>query len=564
MDPHVAKALDYCEDVLSGAVPACKWVRLACQRQLDDLKRAEGDWPYRFDEGKAGRVCRFLEQLPHVKGPLAGTLFRLEPWQCFVVTTAFGWVLRDTGSRRFRYGYIEVPRGNGKSFLSSGIALYGLAADGESGAEVYSAATTAAQARITYGDAERMLRKRPALIEKLGLRISSHAISQQKSGSTFGALSREAKNHDGKNIHVAVVDELHAHRTRELWEVLITGAAKRPQSLIWAITTAGTDTAGICYEVRGDVIKMLEGTPKDELFGVIWTLDEGDNWRNEASWAKANPNWHASIDHRMYRAAANGAMQSAAKENGFLTKHCNVWCNADVGWMDMDEWDRCADSALREADFLKAPCTLGLDLASKKDFACRAKVFWRDLPAEDARTVRHYYLFVDSYLPKRAVDESKNSQLAGWVKDGWVKVTPGSTLDFEAVKEDVRSDMRLHAPQQVGFDDWQANQFSGEMQAEGVTMVEVPNNVKHFSEPMKMLEALVLEGRLHHDGNPVMRWMVSNVVCHTDAKGNIYPRKERDENKIDGVVATIMALNRALLAPEDTGSVYERRGILTL
>jgi phage terminase large subunit-like protein len=585
-DPHVAKALAYCQDVVSGKVPACKWVRLACQRQLNDLERARGEWLYRFDEGKAGRVCRFLEQLPHVKGPLAktGELFRLEPWQCFVVTTAFGWVLGDTGGRRFRYGYVEVPRGNGKSFLSSGIALYGLSADGESGAEVYSAATTSAQARITYGDAERMLRKRPVLIRKLGLKLSTHAISQQASGSTFGALSREAKNHDGKNIHLAVVDELHAHRTRELWEVLITGAAKRPQSLIWAITTAGTDTSGICYEVRGDVVKMLEGLENDGLFGVIYTIDgdgsgkDGDDWRDEAAWEKANPNWHASIDHVMYRLAATSAMQSAAKENGFLTKHLNVWCNADVSWMDMGAWDRCADRTLREDDFAGQPCTLGIDLASKTDICAKAKVFYRDFPAvnpdgtaklkrdEEGQPTgepaleRHFYLFVDSYLPEAAVINPRNASYEGWAKEGWVRTTPGEVTDFDVVAESVLEDRDRYALGDVAFDPAQATQFCNNLQKEAVRMVEVRPLVLNFSEPMKELEALALTGRLHHDGNPALRWMVSNVVCHTDAKDNIYPRKQRAENKIDGVVATIMALNRALLAPPPGPQSYLETG----
>jgi phage terminase large subunit-like protein len=563
-DAHVAAGLAYCQDVVAGRVPACRWVRLACQRQLDDLERAKGEWRYRFDEARAGRACRFLGQLPHVKGPLAGQLFRLEPWQCFVVTAAFGWVRRDTGARRFRRVYIEVPRGNGKSFLSSGIALYGLAADGESGAEVYSAATTTAQARITYGDAERMLRKRPALMKWLGLRVNTHAISQQATGSTFGALSREAKNHDGKNIHVAVIDELHAHRTRELWDVIITGAAKRPQSLIWTITTAGVDTSGICYEVRDGVVKMLEGAENDGLFGAVYTTDDGDDWREESSWVKANPNWHASIDHDTYRLAATEAMQSASKENNFKTKHLNVWCNAEVAWMSMAAWDVCADKALREEDFAGQPCVLGLDLASKVDLAARAKLFHRDVPVDGdpTRTERHFFLFVDSLLPEAAVENARNAQYQGWVKDGWLRTTPGDVLDFEAVRSTVLGDMERHDLREVAFDPWQATQLANELQAAGVVMVEVRPTVQSFSEPMKQLEALVLLGRLHHDGNPALRWMVSNVVCHRDAKDNIYPRKERPENKIDGVVAALMALNRALLAPAPPAESYLATGDL--
>jgi phage terminase large subunit-like protein len=273
-------------------------------------------------------------------------------------------------------------------------------------------------------------------------------------------------------------------------------------------------------------------------------------------------------------------MQSASKENNFKTKHLNVWCNADVSWMDMSAWDRCADPSLSEDHFAKKPCVVGLDLAAKTDICAKARVFWRDLPAmspdgtpkmktdEDGgmgepATERHFYLLVDSFLPERAVTESKNSQYKGWAKDGRLQVTPGDVLDFEAVEDAVRAD-RAHDLREVAFDPWQATQLANNLQADGIVMVEVSPTIKNFSEPMKELEALVLQGRLHHDGNPVMRWMVSNVVCHHDAKDNVYPRKQFPENKIDGVVATLMALSRALLSPEDPGSVYEERGIRML
>lgn len=565
-DPHVLVALGYCRDVVAGKIAACKFVIAACQRQLNDLERAKTDpnWRFRFDQAKAGRAARFLEQLPHVKGPKAGQLFHLEAWQCFIVTTVFGWVRKDTGARRFRRAYCEVPRGNGKSFLSSGIALYGLSADGEAGAEVYSAATTTGQALIVHGDAEAMLRKRPALIERLGLKITAHAIFQRATNSTFGALSREAKNHDGKNIHVAVVDELHAHPTRSLWDVLITGAAKRPQSLIWSITTAGFDTSGICYEVRDTVVKMLEGAENDALFGVIFTIDETDDWRSETAWIKANPNWNASIDHDAFRLDATEALQTASKENNFKTKHLDVWCNAEVAWMQMSAWDKCADSTLKQSDFLGQPCTVGLDLASKTDIAAKANVFFKDFPGPvdpvlvangvTPPPVRHFYLFVESYLPERAIEESKNSQYVGWVKDGWISTTPGEVLDFRAIRASLDADKGRYDLREVAFDPWQAQMLANELQEAGFVTVEVQPIVKNFSEPMKEWEALVLSGRFHHNGNPLMRWMVSNVVCHRDNKDNIYPRKMKVENKIDGPVATIMALSRSLLAPEAESS----------
>ena len=579
VDPHIAKARDYCAKVLAGEIPACKFMRQACQRQVNDLARAAANdptFPYYFDEAAASRACRFLEQLPHVKGPKREQLLVLELWQCFIITTVHGWKRRSNNLRRFRRAYIEVPRGNGKSFLLSGEGLLGLCADGEGGADIYSAATTTEQANITRGDADAMLTTRPALAQKLGLKQTAHAIFQPSSNSTFKALSREAKNQEGKNIHFALVDELHAHPTRDVWDVVIMGAGKRQQSLVWAITTAGTDMAGICYEIRTDVVKMLDGrVANEQLFGIIYTIDGdgsgkdgGDDWRAESSWVKANPNWSASIDQDLFRMEAAEAMQSASKENNFKTKKLNIWCNADVAWMQMNAWDLCADPSLKEADFAGQPCVDGVDLASKVDIAAKSKLFWRDLPVGvDEKTgepnyERHYWLFVRSFLPQGAIDASKNAQYEGWATEGWIRTTPGDVLDFDAVKADLRADRRLHQLRETAFDPWQALQMANELQAEGFKMVELQPNVQNFSAPMKELEALVLSKRLHHDGNPVMRWMISNVVCHRDNKDNIYPRKQKHENKIDGVVSTITALNRAMLAPKQ--SVYEKRGILVL
>lgn len=558
-DPHVAKAREYCLKVLAGEISVCKFVQQACARQMKDLARAaakDPTFPFYFDEAAAGRACRFLEQLPHVKGPRRGELLRLELWQCFIVTTIFGWK-RASGLRRFRRAYLELPRGNGKSFLLSGMGLLGLAADGEGGADIFSAATTTEQANITRGDADAMLTARPALAKKLGLKRTTHAIFQPGTNSSFKALSREAKNQEGKNIHFGLVDELHAHPTRETWDVVIMGSAKRTQSLVWAITTAGVDMSGICYEVRGGVVKMLGGLPNEQLFGIIYTIDEADDWKAESSWVKANPNWHASIDQDVFRMDATEAISTASAENNFKTKHLNVWCNADVAWMQMSSWDACADPALKESDFeATEACTIGLDLATKTDIAARAKLFWRDLPTgvideatSEPKYERHYYLFMHFWLPEAAIETSKNSQYVGWAKERRISPTPGNVLDFEAVKTTLRCDAAAHHVREVAFDPWQSQQLANEMTAERLVMVEVKPTVQNFSEPMKELEALVLARRFHHDGNPAMRWQVSNVVCHRDAKDNIYPRKEKHENKIDGPVATLMALSRAMVAP---------------
>jgi phage terminase large subunit-like protein len=556
---YVEAALQYARSVVAGEISACKWTRLACQRQLDDLARPVGDdWPFHFDVERAERPCEFIELLPHIKGKWARErrLIELELWQSFVITTVFGWVHQVTRLRRFREGYTEVPRKNAKSTLSSGLALYMLTADGEQGAEIYSAATTRDQARIVFDDAKAMAERVADLRTYCGVAILQHALTVAATASSFKPLAAEGSTLDGLNVHFAVIDELHAHKTRAVYDVIDTARGAREQSLLWNITTAGSDRAGICYERRTHLTKVLGGQIKDEsLFGIVYTIDDGDDPHDPANWAKANPNWLKSVlPDDMESASRKGAAMPSAMAN-FLTKRLNVWVSADSAWMEMPAWDRCADLTLSEERIKHLPCFTGLDLASKVDVAARIKVFY------DASEGR-YYVKSSFYLPERAVDQAGNSQYDGWRRSGWLTVTPGEVTDFDQIEVDLAQDMAQFEVQEVAFDPWQATQLASHMLEQGMPMVEVRQTVQNMSEPMKQLEALVLQGKLVHDGNPVMSWMMSNVVAHRDAKDNIYPRKERVENKIDGVVGLIMALARAI-AQQDGPSVYEQRGIYT-
>ena len=570
MGKYVDAALAYARQVVAGDISACKWTRLACQRQLDDLERPQSpDWPFVFDIERAERPCEFIELLPHIKGKWAREkrLIALEGWQCFVITTVFGWVkFVDSGDaeipgrwlRRFREGYTEVPRKNAKSTLSSGLALYMLTADGEQGAEVYSAATTRDQARIVFDDAKAMAERTPDLRTHLGLAILQHGLTVANTASSFRPLAAEGSTLDGLNVHFAVIDELHAHKTRAVYDVIDTARGAREQSLLWNITTAGTDRAGICYERRTHVTKMLGGQVSDDsLFGIIYTIDDGDDPHDPASWAKANPNWMKSVlPDDMESASRKGAAMPSAMGN-FLTKRLNVWVNADSAWMDMPAWDRCADLTLNDDRVRGMKCIAALDLASKVDIAAKVKLF------EDESTGK-YFVKSNFYLPERAVEQSGNSQYEGWQRSKWLTVTPGEVTDFDHIEDELAADLSAYMVEEVAFDPWQATQLASHMIERGAPMVELRATVQNFSEPMKQLEALVLQGKLVHDGNPVLTWMVSNVVCHRDAKDNIYPRKERNENKIDGAVALIMALARAIANRPDGPSVYEQRGIRSL
>jgi phage terminase large subunit-like protein len=477
----------------------------------------------------------------------------LEPWQVFILSTVFGWVKSD-GKRRFRRSYIEVPRGNAKSTLSSAVGLYMLAADREGGAEVYSLATTRDQARIVFGDAQTMARLSPGFRNRFAVNVGAHNMHVLQTGSKFEALSAEGSTLDGLNIHFGCIDELHAHKTRTVYDVVETGTGKRDNSLLWVITTAGSNRSGICYEVRSFVTKLLNRVFEDDSqFGIIYGLDEGDDWAAKNSLIKANPNWGISVREEILVPLQAKAMQLPSAVNNFKTKHLNEWVSADTAWMDMRSWDASANPDLELDQFLGQPCWLGLDLASKTDIAALVMVF------EHPDTPDAYAVFGKYYLPEDTVQAAGNSQYEGWMRTGRLTVTPGNVIDFGWIEADLLEMASRFEVQAVAFDPFQATQLSTRMLAEGLPMIEVRPTVLNFSEPMKTLEALVLQKKLTHDSDPVLTWMASNVVAHLDVKDNIYPRKERAENKIDGIVALIMALSRAFLPGENVvlGSDYE-------
>ena len=535
-------ARQYAADVLGGKIPACKWVKLAADRQLADLKTYAGSRsPYVFDENEANRVCKFIELLTHTKGELAGTRIHLEPWQVFILTTVFGWLRRADGGRRYRRAYVEVSRGNGKSTLLSGVGLYCLVADREGGAEVYSFATTRDQAKIVFGDAKVMAERNAPLRNKFGLQVLANALYVPTSNSTFQAKSAEGSTLDGLNTHLAIIDELHAHKTRAVYDVVETSTGKRKNSLMFVITTAGFDTSGICYEVRTMVTKVLEKSVVDETqFGIIYGLDEGDDWTTVEALEKANPNWGISVRPEIITSLMKKAIALPSAVNNFKTKHLNIWCSASSAWMDMQAWEA-GEINVDRSDFEGQPCYIGLDVGAKNDVTAKVLLF---------PVGKSFVVFADFYLPEAAVEKSTNSQYRGWVEEGWITQSGGAMTDLARIEEDIRDDLSRFDVKGIAYDPWNALQLATSLSADGAPMIEYRNTVQNFSDPMKSLEALVQDKRISHDGNPVLRWMMSNVVAKLDAKDNIFPRKERYENKIDGVVALIMALGISSTADE--------------
>jgi phage terminase large subunit-like protein len=375
-------------------IPACKWVKAACRRQLDDLEREQDPtWPYEWRRELADRVIRFIELLPHVKGPLAGEPLRLERWQKFGIACVFGWVRKTDGRRRFRTVYDEEPRKNAKTTKLAGIGLYMLVADDELGAEVYSAATKEEQARIVFEIAQQMARMEPEFRAHFGVEIYRKALAVRDTASKFRPLAADADSLDGLNVSCALIDELHAHKTRAVHDVLDSGTGSRAQPLIWKITTAGSNRAGVCYDQRNYLTKILNAVLKrhggmgyridgecvdnENFWGIIYTVDEGDDLFDEATWRKANPNWGVSVEPDDMRRMAAVARVQAQALNEFLTKRLNVWVNADSAWMNMLEWDACGDLGLRLEDFKSEECVVALDAAFKKDLFAKVRMFRR-------------------------------------------------------------------------------------------------------------------------------------------------------------------------------------------
>ncbi|MNM21160.1 Phage Terminase [compost metagenome] len=538
-------AKSYARGVVAGKIPAGRYVVLACRRFLDDLKRSGPDWPFKYDAVKADRAIKFMELMPHTKGKWASKKQRLvfEGWQHFIECNIFGWVRKRSGLRRFREVYEEEPRKNGKSLRLAARGLYLFAADGEAGAEVYSGATSEKQALEVYRPAWQMVQRMPALRARFGIEQSGNPKNPgpmfvMEDMSKFEPMI--GKPGDGSSPHAALVDEYHEHDTDHMVDAMQTGMGAREQPLLCIITTAGTNLGGPCYEKRRDVIRILEGEVVDEtIFGIIYGIDEGDRWDDPASLRKANPNYGVSVFEEFLLAQLEQAKRSASKQSAFRTKHLNDWVGAKLAWMNMLAWQRQKRSFETE-DFAGCPCWIGVDLASKLDVAAVVLLF------EKAGS---YYAIPRFYVPESAVEESERYQR--YVLEGVMVSTPGNMTDYAFIEEELKElaaqgiDVR-----DIAFDPAQAAYLMTRLEQEGLPVVEMAQSVRNLSEPMKEVEALTLAGRLWHDGNSAMSWMVGNVVARVDAKEHVYPRKEQADNKIDGAVALIVAMGRAMQMQE--------------
>lgn len=560
------RATQYARDVVSGRILACKWVRLACQRHLNDLSRAEleASWPYVFNpqlsdaSGKAyrpaERVCRFAQLMPHIKGDWAARreLIKLESWQVFILASIFGWVHRETGKRRFRVADLFIPRKNAKSTLAAVIGLFMLSIDGEFGAEVYSGATSQDQAMEVFRPALLMAKATPRYLQAYGVTPNASNLSVVAKNAKFEPII--GKPGDGASPSCALIDEFHEHKTSALYDTMQTGMGARSQPLIAVITTAGSDISGPCYLHQVELQKILEGViENDHRFGIVFGIDEGDDWTTEESLRKANPNYGISIDEGFLKLQQRDAISDPRKQNVFKTKHLNIWVAAASPWLNLHALQQSGDPSLTlESMRGRKACVVGLDLASKIDVASGVWLFEEEREGET-----HYTAISSNYLPQAAVDKPENAHYQAWVKSGHLTVTPGNMISLRQIQEDVISSAETVLIGEIALDAWGSREIAPNLQEEGFEVVDIPMQTRHLSEPMKKIAALIDSGRFHHDGNPAYVWMMSNVEVWMDRNENIFPRKLRPQNKIDAAVATIIAMARAMVPREEQAAGVE-------
>jgi phage terminase large subunit-like protein len=486
----------------------------------------------------------FFALLRHSKGEWAGQPFVLSPWQAFILWVLFGW-MRSDGTRRFRTAYIEIGRKNGKSTLAAGVGLYLFAADRELGAEVYTAATKRDQARIVHSEAVRMVRLSPGL--RRHVQTFKDNLSMMRTNSKYEPLGADADTMDGLNVHGAVIDELHAHKNRNLWDVLETATGARRQPLLFAITTAGFDRQSLCWQQHDYGEKVLDGIIEDDsYFTFIASLDPDDVWTDRRVWSKANPNLEISVKPESLEEQCAKAESLPAAQNAFRRLRLNQWTEQVDRWIDLAVWDACALPV--DARSLEGrPCFGGLDLSATTDLSAFVLIFPPVEQGEPWKVLCRFWMPRDNV--RRRVDNDRVGYDL-WIQEGWIEATEGNVIDYDVIRARVQEDAKRFDIRELAFDRWNATQLCTQLQSDGLAMVPFGQGFASMAAPTKELEKMILGRQLAHGGHPVLRWMVSNVAVKQDAAGNLKPDKGKSSDRIDGVVALVMAVGRATVATE--------------
>jgi phage terminase large subunit-like protein len=521
---------------------------------------AEGS---RYDKEAADAAVTFINCLKHTKGEWYGMPFELIDWQEQIVRDIFG-ILKPNGYRQFNTAYIEIPKKQGKSELAAAIALYLTCGDFEHGGEVYGCASDRQQASIVFDVAVDMVEQCPALKSRIKPMLSQKRLVYKPLGSFYQVLSAEAYTKHGLNVHGVVFDELHAQPNRELYDVMLHGSGDaRKQPLFFLITTAGTDRNSICWEVHQKAEDILQGRKIDPTFyPVIYSAADTDDWTSEKVWRKVNPSLGITVDIEKLRVACENAKQNPAEENLFRQLRLNQWVKQSVRWMPMDKWDKCAFPV--DAEKLRGrTCYGGLDLSSTTDITAFVLVF-SPLDESDKYQILPFF-----WIPEENIDQRVRRDHVPydvWERQGFLYTTEGNVVHYGFIETFIEELGMKYNIKEIAFDRWGAIQMTQNLEALGFTVVPFGQGFKDMSPPTKELMKLTLEERIAHGGHPVLRWMMDNIYVKTDPAGNIKPDKEKSTERIDGAVALIMALDRALRHGGDdrNGSIYDERGLLIL
>ncbi len=550
----------FCRGVLSGETPSCELVRHACSRHMEDLQTAPERGLY-FDPGAAEHAISFFPAfLAHSKGEWAGQPLELLPWEAFITAMLFGW-MREDGKRRYRTAYIEVPRKNGKSTFAAGVGLYMFDADGEPGAEVYSAATKRDQAKIIFSEAQRMVGKSRFLNRRIN--VLANNMHVEATASKFEPLSADDKTLDGLNIHCGLIDEFHAHRTGDVYNLIDTATGSRSQPLIFIITTAGSDITSACYDMHAYTEKILSGVIEDDsFFGMIFTVDDPEKWGDEAEWFKANPSLGEAKKLEDMRRKYRKAQEIPSLRNAFQRLELNIWTGAETAWITPEAWSACEED-LDFEELARLRCWAGVDLSSTTDLSACALIFEPDSRGRQA-------VLVSSWVPGENIEKRARSDRVPydvWARNGWISSTSGNVIDHDCIRLTIRDDLKTRFPllQAVGFDPWNATKWAVDMEGDGIPVLPIRQGYKTLSPACKELERIVMGGMASHRGNPVLAWCLNNVVVSSDPAENIKPDKARSIERIDALVALVIAIaTRQELEGEDRESIYEGRGIVSL
>lgn len=535
---YVGIANQYASDVLTGQIVAGAWVKLACERQSRDLRRAETDaaWPFVWSESHAVAACHFIEQLPHVEGKWKTATIALEPAQIFLVTCLFGWRHReDSTLRRFTVLYWELGRKGAKSTLMAAIALFHMKYELEVGASVVLGATTGSQARIVFGIIQRMVRS-SSMLRGLGFEALANSIITEDGSAK--PINAKASTQDGLNPSCIVLDESHA-QDFGLHDVLKSAQGARRNPLLLAPTTAGYDLLSVGYALRTTLTKVLQQVfEADHFLGVIYTLDEGDDWRDERVWVKANPMLGITPTLEWVRTYCTDARQTPGLEGEFRVKVCSQWMQSASAWLSMTQWDACAEPTLALDSFAGQRCWIGGDLAQLDDIAAVALVFER---GEDV------CVFTRFYLPRDVVAERARTvpAYASWVKAGLLHLTDGSMIDYNLIEADIRGWCKTFNAVGIRLDQYGSAGMVSALAADGFPAAILDKNAKNFTPPSREMETRVRHCRFKHDGNSCLKWMASNVVVRRGVDDSLLPKKESPEspNKIDGIDAILQAMS---------------------